>query len=292
MVPSRVWVISDVHIDYQENFDRLLAFARRGYHGDALIVAGDASDRMERLQAMFEALVPNFRHVLFVPGNHELWVRRSTQFADSLEKYYAIEALCESTGVKTQPVQLGHYKKVWLVPLLSWYDDRNRPNTSLYVEKDYAEDRTDDMWGDFIHARWPDDMRSDLAQWFANQNQASLERTYEHPVISFSHFLPRRELVFHKSIQESLKLARKYDPLPEFNFTRVAGSLRIDEQVRSLGSTLHIYGHQHRNRVRTYDGVTYLSHCMGYPKERERGHVSANAMEPLCVWREDTGFCV
>ena len=78
--------------------------------------------------------------------------------------------------------------------------------------------------------------------------------------------------------------------MPEFNFSRVAGSRRIEEQLRRLGSRLHIYGHQHRNRLRTIDGVTYLSHCMGYPKERQRGHVPAEASQPLCVWRDDTGF--
>ncbi len=289
MIPARVWVISDIHIDYQQNFDELVAFANQGYHCDALIIAGDATDRMDRLQALFQALVPKFRHVLFVPGNHEMWIRRS-QHQDSLQKFHAIQALCESSGVKTEPVQMGHYQKVWLVPLLSWYDDKDQPDTTLYYHKDYAEDRTDDMWGDFFHASWPDDMKQNLAQWFAEQNEAHLQREYEDPVISFSHFLPRQELVFHKPIEEAVKLATKHDPLPEFNFTRVAGSLRIEQQIRQLGSTLHVYGHQHRNRVRTYDGITYFSHCMGYPKERQRGHVCHSAVEPKCVWREDTGF--
>lgn len=291
MLPSRVWVISDIHIDYQENFDRLTEFARKGHSGDALILAGDATDKMERLQDLFEVLVPCFQHVLFVPGNHELWVRRS-QFQDSLEKFHAIERLAKSTGVKMEPVLVGQYQKVWLVPLLSWYDDKDEPEHSLYVQKDYAEDRTDDIWGDFIHARWPYDLDQPLAQLFADHNERYLQTQYDQPVISFSHFLPRQELIFHKSMQHALSLAKQFDPMPEFNFSRVAGSLRIDEQVRRLGSELHIYGHQHRNRTRTIDGVTYLSHCMGYPRERQRGHVETDAIRPKCVWRDDTGFCV
>ncbi|MVF11019.1 hypothetical protein FT643_02575 [Ketobacter sp. MCCC 1A13808] len=291
MIPSRVWVTSDIHIDYQDNFDQLVAFAEQGHPGDALIIAGDASDRMEKLQALFEALVPRFRHVLFIPGNHELWVKRS-QFSDSLEKFHAIRALCERCGVKSGPLQFGAFHKVWLVPLFSWYDDKDQPKHSLYVEKDYAADRTDDIWGDFVHARWPQGLDQPLAELFADMNESSLSRQYPDPVISFSHFLPRQDLIFHKAVEESLRMARHFDPLPEFNFSRVAGSTRIEEQLRRLGSALHIYGHQHRNRLRNVDGVTYFSHCMGYPKERERGHVSADATKPACVWRDDTGFCL
>lgn len=289
MIPSRVWVISDVHIDYQENFDRLVEFAERGHLSDALIVAGDATDRLDRLQELFSVLAENFRHVLFVPGNHELWVRRSGH-EDSLEKFYAIKDLCQRTGVKTEPVLMGDFQKVWLVPLLSWYDDKDQPEHSLYVEKDYAEDRTDEMWGDFIHARWPDDLNQPLAQLFADENERHLRQEFDHPIISFSHFLPRQDLIFHKDLAAALELARKFDPLPEFNFSRVAGSARIEAQLRRLGSTLHVYGHQHRNRQRCLEGVTYLSHCMGYPKERQRGHVAAEAIHPKCVWRDDTGF--
>lgn len=291
MIPSRVWAISDIHIDYQENFDRLLEFARRGYPTDALIIAGDASDRLDRLGELFRELVGHFLHVLFVPGNHELWVRRSGH-EHSLEKLKAIQALCANTGVTMEPVLMGQYQKVWLVPLLSWYDDKDQPEHSLFVEKDYAEDRTDDMWGDFVHARWPQDLNQPLAQYFASENERHLVREYDHPIISFSHFLPRQDLIFHKPVQEALALASRFDPLPEFNFSRVAGSRRIDEQIRRLGSTLHIYGHQHRNRQRQVGEVTYLSHCMGYPKERQRGHVAQEAVKPLCVWRDDTGFTI
>ncbi|WP_290578509.1 metallophosphoesterase [Ketobacter sp.] len=291
MIPTRVWAISDIHIDYQENFDRMLEFARRGHRADALIVAGDATDRLDRLGELFRELVSHFRQVLFVPGNHELWVRRSGH-EDSLQKLQAIRALCANTGVLMEPVLVGQYQKVWLVPMLSWYDDKDQPAHSLFVEKDYAEDRTDEMWGDFVHARWPQHMTQPLAQFFAAANEPHLAQPFQHPVISFSHFLPRQDLIFHKPVVEALALASKYDPLPEFNFSRVAGSRRIDEQIRRLGSTLHIYGHQHRNRRRHLDGVTYLSHCMGYPKERQRGHVAHEAVEPLCVWRDDTGFVV
>ena len=63
------------------------------------------------------------------------------------------------------------------------------------------------------------------------------------------------------------------DPNPRFNFSRVAGTSALDTQIRRLGSIIHVYGHQHRNRDRVIDGVHYVSHCLGYPVERSRGVV-------------------
>lgn len=290
MLPSRVWAISDIHIDYQENFNQLLAFARRGHPLDVLIIAGDATDRLDTLARLFEALVPCFQRVLFVPGNHELWIRRS-DFSDSLQKFQAIQTLCRDQGVQTEPLRLGQYRSLWLVPLQSWYDDKQHPEYTLFMEKNPAADRTGDLWGDFFHTRWPASLTEPLAQYFAQLNEPLLARNYDAPILSFSHFLPRQELIFASDLERSL-LAKLFDPHPEFNFSRVAGSLRIHEQIRRLGSQVHLYGHQHRNRVRNLGGVTYVSHCMGYPKERAMGYVKADACEPRCLWREDTGFCL
>lgn len=286
---SQVWAVSDVHIDYQENFNMLTDFARRGHRLDALIIAGDITDRLDRLQQLFEVVVPCFHRVLFVPGNHELWVRRS-DFTDSLQKFQAIQQLCRYCGVHIEPVKIGQHRQVWLVPLFSWYDDKQHPDHTLFMEKN-AEDRTDQMWGDFFHARWPDSLDVPLAEYFAGLNEPVLNWQYDAPIISFSHFLPRQELVFNRHYAKE-ELVTMFDPFPEFNFTRVAGSTRILRQIERLGSKVHVYGHQHRNRVRRLDEVTYVSHCMGYPKERMLGHLTPDAMTPRCIWREDTGFCL
>jgi hypothetical protein len=55
---------------------------------------------------------------------------------------------------------------------------------------------------------------------------------------------------------------------PAFNFTRVAGCEQLDVQIRQLGSSVHVYGHQHRNRRRLVGGILYVSNCLGYPRDR------------------------
>ena len=65
----------DLHTDYIENFRWLQELSDIAYRNDALIVAGDISDRLEVIRETLRLLRGKFRHVFFTPGNHELWVR-------------------------------------------------------------------------------------------------------------------------------------------------------------------------------------------------------------------------
>lgn len=55
------------------------------YREDCLILAGDISDDQAILRTTFQLVVKKFQHVFFVPGNHDLWVRRKERdLLDSL----------------------------------------------------------------------------------------------------------------------------------------------------------------------------------------------------------------
>jgi 3',5'-cyclic AMP phosphodiesterase CpdA len=71
----RLFATSDLHSDYKENFNWLTELSDTAYRDDALIVAGDVSDRLDIIRETLLLLRAKFRHVLFTPGNHELWVR-------------------------------------------------------------------------------------------------------------------------------------------------------------------------------------------------------------------------
>src|SRR5689334_1381722 len=113
----RVFATSDLHTDYKENFLWLTQLSDTAYRDAALIIAGDISDRLEIIRETFLLLGSKFRHLLFTPGNHELWVRNA-EF-DSIEKLNQILRLCDELGVSTTPL---HLDDLWIVPLYSWYD--------------------------------------------------------------------------------------------------------------------------------------------------------------------------
>lgn len=287
---ARILALSDLHVDFKLNMQHMLSLSDSDYQDDCLIVAGDACDDMVKLERLLSNLAAKFSEVVFVPGNHELWVR-GNQFSDSLEKFNKIINLCGELGVRTQPFTVGASSQVTVVPLYSWYRTDDQDPFSLRIKKT-GEDWENSPWADKYYCKWPSAWQAEstrAANYFTGLNRANIKK-YETAVISVSHFLPRRELIFSEQqhidrfcSDDAVIPAFAADPAPSFNFSRVAGCSRIDQQIRALGSVMHVYGHQHRHRNRLIDGVHYVSHCLGYARERSiLGHNS----KPRVIWED------
>ncbi len=263
----RLFAISDLHVDHSVNMEHVLALSAHDYCNDALIIAGDVTECLDRMDRLFDSLRAKFRSVSFVPGNHELWVRRDPAGC-SLEKFWAVINLCREFDIHTAPHRIGcGNAALWIVPLFSWYCKPEQGSRSLYIPK-VDEDQSRVVWGDDYFCRWAEGVSP--ADYFLQLNQVNISRNYDAPVITFSHFLPRRELMF-----ATRELIDAYgrgdtpigsypnDPLPSFNFSRVAGDFGIEQQLRQVRAILHVYGHQHRDRDIRLEGVRYVSHCLG-----------------------------
>ena len=238
-----IYCTSDLHADFADNWSLLERLPAVEYERDTLIVAGDIADRIDRIKRTLELLRAKFGQVFYTPGNHELWVRGDER--NSLEKLEQLMALCDRLDVRTQPgLAAGH----WIVPLLSWYDE------SLDGDSD-VDPASLEGWGDFHFCRWPADLGEPSA-YFLNLNEPVLKE-YDRPVITFSHFLPRRELL------------PALDKLRFKGLPRVAGTADLERQIRATGSVMHVFGHSHINRDQTIDGIRYVQHAMLYPRERE-----------------------
>ncbi len=275
----RIFAISDVHADYPQNMALVEALSAGDHRRDTVLVAGDVTDDLARLGGVLRAFRERFAHVFFVPGNHELWVRRG-ESGDSVDKFGKVVRLCADLGVATDPARISSGSDdpgAWVVPLFSWYVKPEQGAESLYVPRD-GDDPTLSMWADEVLTRWPE--RLSVADYFLDMNEPHLGREYDAPVLSFSHFLPRREVMFRSPPAPPPRASRAV----RFNFSRVAGSTRIEAQLRALGSVVHVHGHQHRNRDRVIDGVRYVSNCLGYPPERARGEIGESCGSLKLVW--------
>ncbi|MCX8043414.1 MAG: metallophosphoesterase [Desulfobacterota bacterium] len=286
----RIFALSDIHIDYQENLRWVEAISDTDYVRDVLILAGDVSHDRDLCAQALECVRRKFARVFFVPGNHDLWLR-SDESGDSLQKCTELLDRCRQLDVHTQPRCLTDTStRIWIVPLFAWYvRPEEDPHESLFVPKQ-GEDPHLGMWVDNRAIRWPSfDGFKTAAAYFLAQNQDLPQTDDTAVVISFSHFVPRPELIFPTFAElESLGIV-PVDPQPRFNFSRVAGCHSLECLIRQLRSQVHIYGHQHRNRQRHIDGITYLSHCLGYPRERAHGKIPKNLQQPLLVWDTDAG---
>ncbi len=270
----------------------MLSLSSEEYRNDALLIAGDVCDGMNKLVRLLSSMQQKFRQVAFVPGNHELWVREGDA-EDSLEKFSRILALCDQLGVHTEPFRVGQSNgSVWVVPLFSWYRTAETDEHSLLIAKE-GEDWEKSLWMDKYHCRWSEHMKVDsgrIADHFLTLNRDNIDRQYDAPIITFSHFLPRKELIFDQPIVASrfcepgsVIPRHPRDPTPYFNFTRVAGCGKLDSQIRQLGAAVHVYGHQHQQRNREIAGITYVSNCLGYARERVR---LGGSVLPKMLWQD------
>lgn len=253
----RVFAISDLHVDYSENRAWLMQLSSQDFSGDLLICAGDISHSMEDLGRTFADLRRRFGTVCYVPGNHELWVNGSSGLT-SLQKFGKIEELAAAEGISMAPV---HSQAFSVVPLYGWYDfSFGEPSPDLLGR-----------WADFQFCVWPEGLtQAEITQSFLSRNECFLDLNEkdcsQKLVISFSHFVPRSDLLPEGSAGA--------------NFLRpVLGSQSIETQIRKLGSFMHIYGHYHVNNRRELDGVTYINNALGYPRE-----TAISAKRLLCIF--------
>lgn len=239
---TRVFALSDIHVDYDVNAKWVRGLSSLDYRDDVLILAGDVTHKLAELASCLDAFVARFAQVLFVPGNHDLWVLGEAQERTSLQKFADVVATVEASGASMQTYW---NNGVLIAPLLGWYDySFGEPSDDLYS-----------MWMDYHACRWPMDFGpADAATHFTRMNRQISARGAT-KTITFSHFLPRIDLV--PSFVPSRH--RLLDP--------VLGSTRLEQQLRQLNSNIHVYGHSHINRCIRIDGVTYVNNAFGYPGE-------------------------
>eukprot|EP01062_Namystynia_karyoxenos_P070444 TRINITY_DN65818_c0_g1_i1.p1 TRINITY_DN65818_c0_g1~~TRINITY_DN65818_c0_g1_i1.p1 ORF type:complete len:466 (+),score=106.27 TRINITY_DN65818_c0_g1_i1:68-1399(+) len=254
---TRVWAVSDCHIDHKANMHWLEALGAVGADEDgipfssgAVIVAGDLCTGLPLLERGLRLFAGAFRVVCYCVGNHELWGAKP----DSVEKFFAIMDLCRTLGVETGAVDFGG--EVCVVPLQSWYksDFLPGPVTSTVEHFDGG-------------CSWPEgvadpgcpsnSLHDGIADFFLSLNDAVVPaacgaaEAAGADVVSFSHFIPRPEL---------------YRGYPSLG--RVMGCHEIETAVRRLGSRVHVFGHSHLDVDHSVRGCRYLQNNLGYPRDR------------------------
>lgn len=256
-MPLRIYSVSDLHVHHRDNRAMVQAFTRRAdeYAQGVLLVAGDVATRLDAVIQTLSFLKAIFRTVLFCPGNNELRLSAGEpEFSDSVRKYEALAARCNALGT---PIESRLIDGVLLVPLVSWYTPEFEPSYD-------GDDAYQAQWLDFRACRWPPGV--DPHAHFEAMTEAKLRALRhridvmpERPVVlTYSHFLPRREL-----LPKPAALIKRSLPM-------IVGSTKLDAQLRGLGSQVHVCGHTHIDHDVTIDGVRYVQHAMGHPGERKQ----------------------
>jgi hypothetical protein len=164
-----------------------------------------------------------------------------------------VAAVAQASGASMQACC---ERGVAIVPLLGWYD---------YSFGD-PSDELRSMWMDYHACRWPSGFSErEVAAHFAGLNGSHANVTGA-KTITFSHFLPRIDVM------------PAFIPSEQRLLYPVLGSALLENQLRALNSSMHVYGHSHVNRCVDIDGVSYINNAFGYPTETR---ITAKSL--LCI---------
>lgn len=284
----RVWALSDVFFDQLGVPEWCKGLSSSAYRDDVLMLAGNLADSLPQLRFALTVLKSKFRRIFYVPGNHDLWVRRATlqsmirgekvkneerEMVDSVSKLLEVLKVCDELGIEIAPAEIAG--GVFVVPMYSWY---SRDFISRELRKQHASETdaeakvTIDQW-----IKWPFPAGSDDAwKFFMRTNEAALKAVLvskaaferfssaQAHVLTMTHFLTRPELPLDWTVPGI------WDHI---------GCDGLDEQIRAIGSDLHVYGRACTGGpLTTIEGVHYVHNYIG-STEKHRPN-----MAPFCVY--------
>lgn len=65
---SRIFAVSDIHVDMKENLRLVESWSGSDFRNDVLILAGDVTDNTSLLKTVLKSLAEKFSKVCYVPG--------------------------------------------------------------------------------------------------------------------------------------------------------------------------------------------------------------------------------
>ncbi len=327
---ERVLLLSDLHCDYSENREWLSNLTTTSPDEDnndssssssseqtMILIAGDVSHDLQILRWTFQTLKQKFAEVAFVPGNHELWLDDKAgerdKCADSIDKMERILQLCLEEDIRIGPVKVG---SLWIVPLLSWHHlsfDSEPPICSESWAGIPTASRTVKVGADYRKTVWPHPMTpldDSVAQFIDSLNDVILdldnidkwdeEEEDDATILTFSHFLPRVELLPEK----------RYLSLP--TLPACSGSTFLESRLRELNENLpnkkngdgmrhlHAFGHSHLAYDLVIEDVRYVHVPLAYPREWEQRRRSleigtmageeSHRRYPVSIWEKQSQF--
>lgn len=259
---SRLYAISDLHLDHKENWHAF--FDWPAFSNDWLILAGDICESDERFERALIFLQQQFAGVIWVPGNHELWVKLGQAFNDSVAKYHALVEICRKHAVLTPEDNFLRWDGVGgphlIVPMFLLYDYSFRPDevkqedaVAWAMESGIlcADERLIKP-GQFgsLHAWCEARVRE------TETKMKSIDANL--PLVMVNHFPLRYDLLRIKRI-------------PRFSIW--CGTDKTHNWHQDYSAAVVVSGHLHVRATDYRDGVRFEEVSLGYPRDwqRQRG---------------------
>ena len=250
--------VSDLHVGHRGNAD-VLDHLHPSHPGDWLIVAGDVAERADHVIGALERLSHRFERVIWVPGNHELWIGRDDEGITSTTKYDRLVDACRSIGVDTPedpyPLWTGPGGPAWVVPMFllydySWTRDPGQSRTAALAG---ARERRVVASDEFLIDPAP---YADAVAWCRERLVSTTTRLAAldpaHPTVLVNHW---------PLLRAPTTVLRHPD------FALWCGTDQTMDWHRRYRAVACVYGHLHIPRTTVHHEVRFEEVSLGYPRE-------------------------
>ena len=256
----RLLAIADLHMTADAAREALSAIPP--HPGDWLILAGDIGERMAAVEAAFAILADRFEHVIWTPGNHDLWTMGEGP-PDGLRGVAAYEAQVDAArraGVLTpeDPYPLwpggvagphGETPHV-IAPVFLLFDYGFRPADVARADVRAWAREAGSVSGDEL--RLKPDPYPDLESWCAARVAKTASRLdaipETHRTVLINHWPLREDLI-------RLPRAPRFGPW--------CGTPQTADWHRRYRTTAAVHGHLHTPRTDWRDGTRFEEVSLG-----------------------------
>lgn len=250
----RTAVISDIHIDINEEYDVIAGIAeyvRKNAVG-LLLIAGDITSNPEKTIESVQKLESFCRvKVLYVPGNHDMWNQDSSyESNDKIYEMFLEDEHCLSGKV----YETDNYV---IIGDIAWYD-YSFGNQERFDKQDFEkmtyEGRT---WQDSLFNTWSrnNEVR---CEWFCQQLDKRIRESK-----------PKKKkivLMTHMISHKAFAVPEDVNPIWSY-FNAFLGSRKLTELCVENGVQYSICGHVHYRNTFTENQVTWMCRCLNYHTE-------------------------
>ncbi len=255
----RLLAISDLHLSHPSNRSALDEIGR--YPDDWLIVAGDVGSSPDHLRRALDVLVPRFAHVIWTPGNHDLWASSShPDLGRGTERYARLVSICRAHGVTTPEDPYREFPGepgAVVAPMFLLYDYSFRPADVPAGEAvAWAREAGVLCSDERLLDPYP---FADRAAWCEARCAATEARLAALPAGT------RTVLVNHWPLRHDLARPPR---IPRFSIW--CGTSRTEDWATRFGARAVVSGHLHLRTTLVRDGVRYEEVSLGYPRDWRR----------------------
>lgn len=240
--------ISDIHLEtYSRTYDQIKLINSIKPTGDILILAGDIGNPFQPSYTwLLDYVSRNWEMSFIVAGNHECYNNTIT------ETYNRIQEICETYDNIIFLNNTSYlYDNIMFIGTTLWSNITSKSNALTYSINDLSQ--IQDMSLRKYELLFKEHLH------FLETSLITL-RTY--PIIVITHHLPLIQLIDEYYLE-------RYS-----NYNQWFASDLFEIIKNSTNIKAWFYGHTHKPRKETINGINFLCNPLGYKHENENNHIN------------------